>query len=218
MNFSKMSRVCKTDDTLLLQVKKALWEHYDRIQNIWLYEIGHTGNTTISWNDFTYWCKKTGILDGKGVDLSTFDRTFILTNVNTHGLINSAERNLNRYEFFEIIARFAKIKYMESAIICRTLPEAIHKILADCVYPNASSSNGLDFRQHQLYNVKVNEILRRNLPAIEKIYKTNNSIIAYHSKKKYIDLEECKRYVHEVGAKLSEMMIAVIFYESIIIV
>lgn len=219
MYFSKMSRVCKSDDGLLKEVKNAMWQHFDRIQNIWLYEIGHSGQVTIGWNDFTYWCKKTQILDGVTVDLATFDRTFILTNVNTHGITNSADRNLNRYEFLEIIARFAKIKYMEcSPIVCRTLPESINKILSDCIYPNASSSDGLDFRQRQLYNVRVNEILRRNLSVIEKIYKSQNSIISYHNKKKFIELDECKRYVHEVGIKISEMMISVIFYESIVIV
>jgi hypothetical protein len=66
---------------------------------------------TISWNDFTIYAKKTNIFDNKVIDLSTLDRTFILTNVNSHGLTNSSERNLNRYEFLEILVRFAFIKY-----------------------------------------------------------------------------------------------------------
>lgn len=114
MKYSKMSRVCKADDNVLLSVNKAIWDHYDTLNNIWLFECGHTGAPQISWNDFTYWCKKNGILDNKVISLADFDRTFILTNVNTHGYFSSAERNLNRYEFLEILVRFAKMKYMET--------------------------------------------------------------------------------------------------------
>jgi hypothetical protein len=67
----------------------------------------------------------------------------------------------------------------------------------------------------------VNELLRKNHDVIEKIYRDSNAnaIISYHAKKKYIELDEARRYVHEIGVKgISEMMIAVIFFESLVIV
>lgn len=203
-------------------MSKALWEHYDRLQNIWLYEVGHSSACTISWNDFTFWCKNNKILDGGAISLADFDRTFILTNVNTHGKTSSAERNLNRYEFLEILVRFAKMKYFDGgpAQICRSLDVSIHKILADCVFPHSKGVDGVGFRMHNLYNVKVNEILSRNIVVIDKIYKDKNAnaIISYHAKKKHILLDEAKAYVREVGLNVSEMMTSVIYFESLVIV
>jgi hypothetical protein len=90
MKWGKLHRAVKGDDAQYALVVATLWEHFDLLQNIWVYECGHTGSVTISWNDFTYFAKSTKILDGETIDLSTFDRTFILTNVNTHGHFNSA--------------------------------------------------------------------------------------------------------------------------------
>jgi len=114
------------------------------------------------------------------------------------------------------------MKYFDGSpgTVCRSLDAAVHKILADCVFPHAKAVDGVGFRIHQLYNVKVNEILSRNLPVIDKIYKDKNSnaIISYHAKKKHILLDEAKAYVREVGLNVSEMMASVIYYESIVIV
>ena len=83
------------------------------------------------------------IIDPATVDLATFDRTFILTNVNSHGYFSSADRNLNRYEFIEILVRFAKIKYMEKGTDkVKTAVEAIDKMMNECVYPNAKTTDG----------------------------------------------------------------------------
>ena len=46
----------------------------------------------------------------------------------------------------EILVRFAKIKYLENNVCVKNIKEAINKLLADCIYPNAMSCNGLDFR------------------------------------------------------------------------
>jgi len=54
---------------------------------------------------------------------------------------------------------------------------------------------------------------------IEKIYKTPNSVIECHSKKKFVTLPECKRYIHKMNLKgISERMIGVCFYESILFI
>jgi dTDP-4-dehydrorhamnose reductase len=95
-----------------------LKEHFEQIMNIFTYEIGRSDLAVIGLMEFTAMCDRTAIKNAYTdpivtVDLATLDRTFILTNVNTHGLINSAERNLNRYEFLEIIVRFANIKFKE---------------------------------------------------------------------------------------------------------
>jgi hypothetical protein len=140
--FSKLIRVCKTDQAELDRVKAKLWEHYHRIQNIFLFEIGRNDKAHLGQNDWLSFARKTGIFDNKIIDLATLDRTFILTNVNTHGLFSSAERNLNRYEFIEILVRFANIKYKEKSHQAKTTCEAIEMMLQKNVYPNCRECDG----------------------------------------------------------------------------
>ena len=142
VGFSKLFRVCKSDDIELLKVKAKLWDHYPRLMNIFLFEIGRSDNPTISWNDTTSFATRTGILDKVTIDLSTFDRTFILTNVNSHGFFSSAERNLNRYEFLEILVRFANIKMKEKTKRVLTTTDAIELLLYECVYPHCKMADG----------------------------------------------------------------------------
>ena len=218
-NFSKLIRVCKTDEAELARVKAKLWEHYHRIQNIFLFEIGRNDKAHLGQNDWLSFARKTKIFDNKIIDLATLDRTFILTNVNTHGLFSSAERNLNRYEFIEILVRFANIKYKEKTHQAKTTCEAIEMMLQKNVYPNCRETDGWQFRQNHLYNVKVNTFLKRNFAVIAKIYSTPNGVIECHSKKKYVTLPECKQYVHKMNIKgISERMIGVCFYESILFI
>jgi hypothetical protein len=91
-------------------------------------------------------------------------------------------------------------------------------ILDECVYPNALTSDGWNFRQVNCYNVKVNEILRKNLQAIEKIYKRTEGTIITHAKKRFLTLPECKSYLHEMNLKppISEFTVGAIFYESLL--
>jgi hypothetical protein len=69
------------------------------------------------------------MLDDKVLDLATLDRTFILTCVNNHGLFSSADMNLNRYEFIEILVRFAKILYIEKTNKVKTTVDAIERLM-----------------------------------------------------------------------------------------
>jgi hypothetical protein len=149
VNWSKLFRVCKSDEAELSRVKMKLWEHFQRISNIFLWEIGRSDRPQIGWGDFTSWCRRMDIIDQATIDLATFDRTFILTNVNSHGYFSSADRNLNRYEFIEIIVRFAKIKYIEKAKDVdrvKTAVEAIDKLFNEKIYPNAKMCDGWQFR------------------------------------------------------------------------
>jgi hypothetical protein len=153
----------------------------------------------MSWLDFTYWSKTMNLIDehgsGGSLDPASFDRTFISTNVNTHGLTNSAQRDLNRYEFLEIMVRFALLKFRDKDPVCKNATEAINKLLEEYIYPTAETMDGWQFRQRVCYNVKVNEFLKKNEKAIERIYKTPNGIIQFHSKKKYITVTEARLYL-----------------------
>lgn len=150
-------------------------------------------------NDFTSWANNTGIVDNKWIVLATLDRILITTNVALHGLISSAERDLNRYEFLEVIVRLANALYRESRV-CETTPQAILKLLNDNIFPHSKSVDGETFRRFQCYNVKVNEILKKNEGVLKKIYDSYT-----HAKKKFIRLDECREFIRKVdGINVSE--------------
>lgn len=107
-----------------------------------MFEIGRGERPKIGWQDFTAFCNRTGMRDDKTIDLATLDRTFILTNVNMHGLFSSAERDLNRYEFIEILVRFANIRYKEKTHEVKTTVDAIERLMQECVYPNTRAADG----------------------------------------------------------------------------
>jgi uncharacterized protein YggL (DUF469 family) len=161
-------------------------------------------------NDFTSWSNKCNFIDGKWVNLAALDRILITTNVALHGLISSAERDLNRYEFLEVIARIAVALFKESKV-CETIPEAIHKLLTENIYPNSREMNGEHFRRFHCYNVKVNEILKKNEQAIKKLYDS-----FMHSNKKWVTPEECKEFVRKCeGISVSEMQVGPIYAEAL---
>jgi len=82
-----------------------------------------------------------GVIDGDKLQTDQFDRAFISTNVNSHGLIKSAERNLQRYEFVELVVRLARIKYVDTNIV-RNTSLAIERILTQEIFPKAQEADG----------------------------------------------------------------------------
>ena len=69
--------------------------------------------------------------------------------------------------------------------------------------------NGEHFRKYYCYNVKTNEVLKKNEINIEKLYKS-----FIHPKKKYITLEEAQAFVRKLDIKISEMMVGALYGES----
>ena len=64
--------------------------------------------------------------------------------------------------------------------------EATEIIMRDDVIPHNNAVDGLNFREAHMYNLKVDELFRKNQPVIDKLfhhYITPN--------KKFITLDEC---------------------------
>ena len=63
-------------------------------------------------NDFTWFSRKANFID-KQVPQSTIDRHFIAANVELMGSNqeNNPDKELNRFEFFEVLVRIANDKY-----------------------------------------------------------------------------------------------------------
>lgn len=88
-------------------VRAHLLKYYLVIKNIFLYIASSSQWPCIGLNDFTIFVHRTDLMD-KHLNLATVDRTFITTNFSLNPYKNSAERELNRYEFVEIIVRLAE--------------------------------------------------------------------------------------------------------------
>jgi len=183
VEFSKLHRVCR-EESELEKCKTVLFTHYERIKNIFQYYIGTSSYPTISMNDFTSFSTKCGILDGKYINLSTLDRTLITTNVALHSYTSSAERDLQRYEFLEIIVRLANTRYKDTHMV-DNVGDGVDRFLHELIYPNAKSVDGNTFRKYHCYNMKVNELLKKNELVLRKMYESFT-----HSKKKYVTLQE----------------------------
>lgn len=193
MKYSKVLKFLRNDQTVYNDVNEMMLNHYPRLICIHQFYAGISNYPVIGMNDFTSWAQKCNFIDGKLVNLATIDRILITTNVNTHNHFNSAERDLNRYEFLEIIIRIAFALYKENNKEVETMEEAVHILLRDNIFPNSEQMDGDNFRKYHLYNVKVNETLKKNEPPLKKLYES-----FLHSKKKFVNLEECRDFVLKI--------------------
>ena len=214
MQWGKIARTVRKGDVEkeFKKIKETLLKHYKRIVNIYTYYMGISSFPTISMNDFNSLAKHTGILDGVIMDQASFDLIYVATCVSNHSYSSSAERDLQRYELFEIIVRIANHRYKERGKV-KTCSEGIEKTLKELIYPHTKTMDGEYFRKKFCYNVKVNEVLEKNESQLKKIYDSHT-----HAKKKFITKEECAAYIRKVGLQVSELMIGAIYGEALMTV
>ena len=109
-------------------------------------------------------------LDDKYCTVATIDRAFIATNVEIEDLEDNPDRDLCRYEFYEIIARIADEKYRKSKI-CSTLPEAVEMILRENIYKNSPFVIPWQkWRSEELWTILIDDLYRANLEALNKLF------------------------------------------------
>ena len=159
-------------------------------------------------NDFTSLSNECKILDGHYILLATLDLLLVTTCYSNNEYINSAEKDMQRYEFIEMIVRLANMRYKETGQVTTTV-EGIERVLYDLIYPHAKKNDGENFRRYFVYNVKTNEILKKNENLLRRIYETFT-----HAKKRWIVMPECQSYVRKMGLNVSENMVGAIYAES----
>lgn len=84
-----------------------------RLINIFDYYSGRSNYPTISMNDFTSFAGACNITDPEYVKLADLDLILVATCVSHHQYVNSAEKDLQRYEFVEMICRVADFRYLK---------------------------------------------------------------------------------------------------------
>jgi hypothetical protein len=88
----------------------------------------------IGWLDYVNACDIWKIID-KNLTSQDVDRTFIAVNFEEVDLDNNDDKSLCRYEFLEITARLAKIKYFDKGI-CASIAESTEKLIVEYLIPN----------------------------------------------------------------------------------
>jgi hypothetical protein len=140
--------------------------------------------------------------------LATVDRQFIATNVSNNPYKNSAERELHRYEFVEVIVRLSLSKYKDPKIV-PNLHEAAKKILEDDIIPKNPAVDGLNFREAFMYNLKVDEIFKKNEAVITKFFES-----FLNPNKKFITLEECTKLLKAADLNINDARVSPCYAES----
>jgi hypothetical protein len=158
-------------------------------------------------NDFTSFVHRSELFD-KTINLSTVDRNFIATNVSNNPYKNSAERELHRYEFIEVIVRLALSKYKDTKVTA-TLQDAVEKILSEDIIPKNPAVDGFNFREEHMYNLKVDEIFKKNEQVIKKLY---DSFL--NPNKKFITLEECSKLLKNAKLNVNDSKVSPCYAES----
>ena len=118
--------------------------------------------------DFTNFADQCKIFD-KYVNLSTIDRLFIATNVEIIANDENPDKELCRFELFEILLRLANVKYRESGI-CPNFEKALEKILKENVFAHYKIHSWQEFRDKELWTADVNDVLEANLEGLKKVY------------------------------------------------
>ena len=133
---------------------------------------------------------------------------FIATNTSNNKFKISAERELHRYEFVEVIVRLSLVKYKEPKIH-EKLHDATEAILLEDILPNNIGVDGYNFRKEHMYNLKCDEIFKKNDSVIKKLF---DSFL--NPSKKYITLQECTLLLKKANLNINDYKVSPCYTES----
>lgn len=89
-------------------------QYYAVVHEIFLYSVAMSNHfPSIGWMDFDEMCKRVKIIDKQHLNVATIDTIFKAVNFEVVDLEANDDRDLCRYEFFEIIVRMAMEKYIK---------------------------------------------------------------------------------------------------------
>lgn len=164
--YYKLPRVIKSQKELQ-DVYDVLLNSYAELKEIFLYLSASSNYPSIGWLDFSDFCDQCEIIDKKFLNRAAVDRIFIAVNVELEELSDNPDRDLCRYEFYEILARIAMCKYQDLDIPPAQMTQ---KLIDEHVLKFAMSAKAAQFRKEKLYNLEVNDILEANLPNLQNLF------------------------------------------------
>jgi hypothetical protein len=109
----KVPRFIKDEEDYNL-VCKVMEDNIVYLKNTYLLLISISNFPAITWNDFTNFVNQCKFIN-ENLSVATVDRCFIATKSgDTQDLKDFPERDLSRFEFYEIIVRMASAKYKDT--------------------------------------------------------------------------------------------------------
>lgn len=87
----------------------------------------------LGWMEFAQFCQDSKLVD-ENCNLAKLDLYFIATNVELEEQDGNSDSSLCRFEFFEILIRIAKGKYVDSGK-CKTYEQALRLLLNLFILP-----------------------------------------------------------------------------------
>jgi len=176
MKHSKISRVVK-EESEFKAVVSLLRSNFKEIKEIFDNTAASSNYPTIGWLDFTDFSTMCQLLDKKFLNTAAIDRLFIAVNVELEAQDDNPNRELCRFEFFEIIVRIALCKYQELGI---SAVQSLKKLLEEHIFRYGTGSNAIAFRKEKLYQVEVNDVLEVNLFNIQSLFSSYKEARSKH--------------------------------------
>lgn len=103
--------------------------------------------------------------------LSTIDRLFIGVNHEIVANDENPDRELCRFEFFELLLRISICKFKDT-YICDTYHESFEKLIKEYVFRHShkNQQSWQEFRENYLWTIEVNDLIEANLEGLRKVY------------------------------------------------
>lgn len=120
-------------------------------------------------------CNTWNIVNKKDLSISDIDRLFCAVNFEEVGgeagdLDDNPDKELCRYEFFEIIVRMAKLKFCDNQKLPINIAQATQKLLDDFIYRMSLEQKWHNMRREELWTLEVHDVLEANQINLKKFY------------------------------------------------
>lgn len=146
-------------------------EYWLILNEIFLSTAAKGNFPTLSPFDFNHFARLANLPDKK-LTMAVIDMYFVATNVEIgEEQEGNDDRSLCRFEFWEMLIRIAKGKFLETKKETNIV-SAFERILKEHVLPTFDHClPGQRFRDDFLWTLRVNDVLERNEIAIARLYK-----------------------------------------------
>ena len=198
---TRIPKMLKNEDDIKA-VKDVLYSIYRNLKDCYRHfaAIGAPSEIwSIPLNTYTEFCSSAGIIDGKLLKLSDFDRIFIATYTRTEKDRNprNPDRALVRYQFLEGLVRIAEHKYLASGL-AGTFSDAVTMLSEENIKPFVSKFDHHKWRVERYLNEQVDAVIKSYLPVFKSIYKKYSGLKTLPGQRKFMSLEEFIRLMNEI--------------------
>lgn len=199
---TRIAKIVKNDEDVKV-VRDMLYSIYRPLKDCYKHfaAIGAPSEIwSIPLNTYTEFCLTAGIIDGKLMKLSDFDRVFIATYTRTDKERNprNPDRALVRYQFLEGLVRLSDQKYISNGL-ATTIPEALKMLLEENVKPYITKFDHQKWRVERYWNEDVDCVVKSYMPIFKGCYKKYSGLRTLPGQRKFMCLEEFNRLLTDMG-------------------